>query len=658
MKGRLAVFLVMMALWAAAISARLFQLQVVEHESYRQRALDQQLQVVELAPPRGTIFDARGRQLAVSMAVDSAYVLPHKIVDAKDAAKRIAPILGLTPEATLERLTDRHRWLWLARQLDPPVAQALRDLGIEGLDFVEESKRFYPLDELAGPVLGFVGTDHSGLAGLESAYNQVVSGKLVRRRFLRDALDGGVVAPGFSFIDAEPGADLHLTIDATVQHIVEAELARALETSRARAGVVVLMQPRTGAILAMASLPTFNPNRFADYPQTRWRNAAVEFAFEPGSTFKAITATAALESNLIDPMDIIDCAQGGITLGSLRIRDHKPFGRLTFRDVIARSSNVGIIKVGLRLERSDFFEQIRKFGFGSPTGIDLPGENAGIFRGVEKWSKYEAAYLSIGQGISATPVQLVRAFGALANGGILVRPHVVATVDHGDHRQAPADGEASEAVASAATLRTVTRLLEAVVEDGGGTLAAVPGYRVAGKTGTAQKALPGVGYLPDRHVASFLGFVPSRRPEIVALVMLDDPEGLFYGGEVAAPVFGSIMARVLPYLGVAPSLPEGFDAPPETRASESTPAQEPGALLTRAMRPAAGGVSEQGERLELGAVPDVRGLTAREAIQVLAERGLMPRLHGSGFVETQVPVAGQPLEMAAGEVEIWLGANS
>jgi len=660
-KGRLAVFLVMMALWAVAISARLFQLQVVEHESYRQRALDQQLQVVELAPPRGTIFDARGRQLAVSMAVDSAYVLPHKIADVQDAAKKIALILGLTPEATLERLTDRHRWLWLARQLDPPVAQALRDLEIEGLGFVEESKRFYPLDELAGPVLGFVGTDHSGLAGLESAYNQVVSGKPVRRRFLRDALDGGVVAPGFSFIDAEPGADLHLTIDATVQHIVEAELARALETSRARAGVVVLMQPRTGAILAMASLPTYNPNRFADYPQTRWRNAAVEFAFEPGSTFKAITATAALESNLIDPMDIIDCGQGGITLGSMRIRDHKPFGRLTFRDVIARSSNVGIIKVGLRLERSDFFEQIRKFGFGSPTGIDLPGENAGIFRSVEKWSKYEAAYLSIGQGISATPVQLVRAFGALANGGILVQPHIVASIDHGDRgdlRRAPAHGRASETVASAATLRTVTRLLEAVVEEGGGTLAAVPGYRVAGKTGTAQKALPGVGYLPDRHVASFLGFVPSRRPEIVALVMLDDPEGRFYGGEVAAPVFGSIMARVLPYLGVAPSLPDGFDAQPETRTSTGTPAREPRALLARDMRPAAGGVSEQGERLELGSVPDVRGLTAREAIQVLAETGLMPRLHGSGFVETQVPVAGQPLEMAAGEVEIWLGASS
>jgi cell division protein FtsI/penicillin-binding protein 2 len=647
MTGRLALFLVVMGLWAAAISARLYQLQVVEHESYRLRASEQQHQMVDLAPPRGTIFDARGRQLAVSMAVDSAYVLPRQLADPADASKRIAPILGWSEAAARERLTDSRRWVWLARQLDPPVAKALRDLGVEGLYFMEESKRFYPLDELAGPVLGFVGTDHSGLAGLEAAYNQVVSGRAVRRSFLRDALNGRAVAPGFSFIDAEPGADLHLTIDAAVQHIVEAELASALESTRARSGVVVLMQPQTGAILAMASQPGYNPNRFGDYAPERWRNPAVEFAFEPGSTFKAITAAAALERNLVDPMDVIDCELGAITLGSTRIRDHKPFGQLTFREVIARSSNVGAIKIGMRLDRSDFFDRVHAFGFGTATGIDLPGENPGIVRAVKNWSKYEAAYLSIGQGLSATPVQLVRAFAALANGGYLVDPHIVAAIDQGGRRAAPEHRPRGEAVVGAATLRTVTRLLEAVVEEGGGRQAAVPGYRVAGKTGTAQKALPGVGYLPNRHVASFLGFVPSRRPEIVALVMLDDPQGLYYGGEVAAPVFGAIMARVLPYLGVGPEAEESFDLASAPDLETSAPE-----LVLARSRPAAGAWSSD------GSVPDLRGLTAREAIDALALQGLRPRLHGTGFVETQSPTAGQSMAETAGEVEIWLGASS
>lgn len=646
MNGRLVTFLVLMGLWAGAISARLYQLQVVDHEMYRLRASEQQNQVVELAPPRGTIFDARGRQLAVSMAVDSAYVLSRHVSDPKEASRQIAPILGWSEADVLERLTDSRRWVWLARQLDPPVARELRALDIDGLDFVEESKRFYPLDELAGPVLGFVGTDHSGLAGLEAAYNQVVSGQPVRRHFLRDALDGRVVAPGFSFIDAEPGADLHLTIDATVQHIVETELAEALTETRARSGVVVLMQPQSGAILAMASLPTYNPNRFGDYEAKRWRNPAVENAFEPGSTFKAVTAAAALERNIVDPMDVLDCEQGAIVFGSTRIRDHKPFGLLTFREVIARSSNVGTIKVGMSLDRSDFYQQVRKFGFGSLTGVDLPGENSGIVRSVERWSKYEAAYLSIGQGLSATPLQLVRAFAALANGGRLVTPRLVARIDRGGRAEATPIRLGTEAVVGPATLRTVTRLLEAVVEEGGGARAAVAGYRVAGKTGTAQKAQPGVGYLQDRHVASFLGFVPSRRPEIVALVVLDDPRGLYYGGEVAAPVFGSIMARVLPYLGIAPEEDGALDS----FSDDVLEAVAPAPLFARA---APSGVGESTSE-----VPELRGLTAREAIDRLAVHGLRPRLHGSGFVETQVPLAGRPLAEAGGEVEIWLGASS
>ncbi|MFQ5526566.1 MAG: penicillin-binding protein [Thermoanaerobaculia bacterium] len=642
MNGRLVLFVLAMALWAVAISARLVQLQVIEHEGYLRRALDQQQKTVELAPPRGTIFDSHGRKLALSVAVDSAFVLPREVADPDAAAKRIGEVLGLAPAEVLERLTAERRWVWLARQLDPPVAEALRALEIHGLDFVSESKRFYPLEHLAGPVLGFVGTDHSGLAGLEATYDRVVSGEPVRRQLLRDALDGRVVAPGFSFMDAKPGADLHLTIDATVQFIVEDELAQALERTGAKAGTAVVMRPGTGAILAMASLPAFDPNRFGEYDERRWRNAVVESAYEPGSTFKAVVATAALDRDLVDPMDVIDCEDGGITLGSLRIRDHKPFGLLTFRDVIARSSNVGVIKTGLRLERSELFDATRDFGFGVRTGVDLPGESAGILRPVERWSRYEAAYLSIGQGVSVTPLQMVRAFAALANGGYLVEPHLVRAIDPDGHGGVPKQIAPGDPIATSATLRSMTRLLEAVVEVGGGKAAAVPGYRVAGKTGTAQKPGKG-GYLEKRHIASFAGFVPSRQPEVVALVTLDEPKGKYYGGEVAAPVFGAIMAKVLPYLGVAPASLE------ERRVQSPRPA---GALRARAVE------FDSRARGEAGAIPDLSGLTAREAIRLLAERGLSPRLHGSGFVHKQAPAPGLPVEQAQGEVEIWLGTRS
>lgn len=641
MKNRLWIFLALMVLWAAAISARLYQVQVADHESYLERATEQQQRVVELVPPRGTIFDAQGRKLAVSVAVDSAYVRPHEIEDVGKVATLLAPVLDLRKSDLTERLSSNRRWLWLKRQLDPPVALEVRELGIEGVGFVRENKRFYPLEGSAGPVLGFVGTDHTGLAGIEAAYDKLVSGTPVRKRLLKDALDGRVVEPGFSFVDAEPGSDLHLTIDSTIQFIVEDELTKALRKSKSKQGVAVLMDPATGAILAMASAPTFDPNRFSDYPPERWSNLAIQFAYEPGSTFKAVTAVAALERNLIDPMDVIYCEEGSITLERTRIRDHKSFGDLTFREVITKSSNVGAIKTGLLVDRRDFYGSTRSFGFGVRTGIDLPGESEGILRPVERWSRHEPAYLSIGQGLSVTPLQLVRAFAALANGGHLVEPHVVAATEHAGRLESIEPEAVAQPIASAATLRTMSRLLEGVVEDGTGTAAAVDGYRVAGKTGTAQKALPGQGYSPDRHIASFVGFAPSRQPAVVGVVVLDEPRGHYHGGEVAAPVFAAILARVLPYLGAVPS-GSGSTSSDAGLIAEVT---GQGALTARP-------VAARDSGLEV--VPDLQGLTARQAIKSLAERGLQPRLHGSGFVSAQKPPAGLSVESADGVVHLWL----
>ncbi len=638
MKSRLWIFLALMALWAGAISARLYRVQVVDHARYLDKASEQQQRVVELVPPRGTLFDARGRTLAVSVAVDSVYVLPHEVLDPAGAAAELARLLAASESEIFERLTSEKRWLWLERQLDPPVAGAVRALELEGIGFVRESKRFYPLQETAGAVLGFVGTDHTGLAGLEAAYNELVSGRSVDRRLVKDARDGRVVAPGYSFIDAEPGADLHLTLDATVQHVVEEELAAAVSASSAKQGVAILMNPADGAILAMASEPAFDPNRFSEYDAERWQNLAIQFAYEPGSTFKAVTAAAALDRNLIDPMDVIDCEHGSITLGRTVIRDHKPFGDLTLRDVIAASSNVGAIKTGLLVEREDFFATTRDFGFGQRTNVDLPGESAGILRPVERWARNEAAYLSIGQGLSVTPMQLVTAFAALANGGYRVRPHLVSALGRGGRLERLDRPIATEPVAHPATLRSLLRMLEAVVDEGTGRAAAVDGYRVAGKTGTAQKAVPGEGYSATAHIASFAGFAPSREPVVVGVVILDEPVGRYHGGEVAAPVFGRVVERALPYLAVPPA--------PGSRLA-AAPGERPVLPAREARR-----------ELPIDAIPDLQGLTAREAIRVLAKRGITPSINGSGFVSAQSPPAGLPLDAAQGTVEIWLGDRS
>ncbi|MDH3743729.1 MAG: penicillin-binding protein 2 [Acidobacteriota bacterium] len=555
MKHRLVLFLAVLVLWGGAISARLYKVQVLEHGRYADRAEDQQHRIVEVHPPRGTIFDARGRILAVSVAVDSACVFPHELNRHKDPEgilRQIAERAGVDPEALSKRVARNSNFAWVRRLLEPEQAQALRDLGIDGLGFVEESKRYYPLAEIAGQVLGFVGTDHTGLAGIEAQYEQAISGTPVNRTVIRDGLKRRVHAPGLSLSDADPGADLHLTIDSSIQYIVERELAKAVDLHQAKSGTAVVLDPKTGAVLAMASQPTFDPNRFGEFERELWRNPAIQDAYEPGSTFKLVTFAAALDRDLIDPVDVVDCEMGLIDLGRVEIRDHKEFGELTFRDVFAFSSNVGSIKAGLLVGRQGLFDQTLAFGFGSGTGVDLPGEAGGLLRSAESWWPNQEAYVSIGQGLSVTPLQVAAAFAAIANDGELVKPYLMA--EQGirlERRALHPKPSVVRRVASTSTVRTLVRLLEAVVEEGTGQLAAIPGYVVAGKTGTAQKAGDG-GYAADKHVASFAGFVPSRDPVLAAVVVIDEPRGRFHGGEVAAPVFSAIARQSLVYLGSAP----------------------------------------------------------------------------------------------------------
>jgi cell division protein FtsI (penicillin-binding protein 3) len=548
----------LLAVWVLLIAARLYHLQVARYEHYVVKAERQQQRVVTLDPPRGTIYDAHGRELAVSVQVDSAYAVPPEIRDPAAAARALAGVVpGLNAARLARQLGGDREFVWVARKLDLPVAAKVRELKLPGIYFLPESKRYYPMRSLAAQVLGYVGTDNHGLAGLELVYDKEVAGKQGVRTVLRDAKRGTVISPDLSFAEPEPGHDLYLTLDATVQHIVERELARAVEERGAKRGSAIFLDPRTGGVLAMASYPTFDPNDFGSYRETEWRNRAIMDVYEPGSTFKIVTAAAALDSGLVKSGDMFDCEMGGITLYGIRIRDHKSYGLLSFADVIAKSSNVGVIKAALRLGDQRLYHTIREFGFGRLTGIDLPGESGGILHPVEHWGPLAKAYIAFGQGISVTPLQLAVATAAVANDGTLLKPHVVAAVSRGEMRgemrvpRYPEPPVAGHPI-SASTAAELTRLLEGVVTAGTGKSAAIAGYRVAGKTGTAQIPVRG-GYLRGGYLPSFVGYAPAGRAALVGVVAVAEPQGgEYYGGQVAAPVFGSIARQVLLYLGVHP----------------------------------------------------------------------------------------------------------
>ncbi len=552
MKSRLILVVVVLAAWAGLVTARLYQLQVVEHDRYSEIAEGQQQDELKLEPPRGTIFDARGRELAVSVTVDSAYVDPTRVDQPDRLLSQLQSVAEIDSAAAERAIHRSGRFAWVGRKLAPEVSAELRELETDDLHFLQESRRCYPMGRLAGPVLGFVGLDPHGLEGLEARFESRLAGYAVERTVLRDAQRRTVMMPAMSFSEAEPGLDLHLTIDATIQHIVERELRAAVERHRAKSGSVVVLDPWSGAVLAMASAPDFDPNEFGTSTRDERRNRAVTDAYEPGSTFKVITVAAALEANLVAPTDVFDCEHGSVIVEGKRIRDHKPFGDLTLQEVLALSSNVGTIKVGQMVGDQALYDQIRAFRLGEPTGIDLPGESDGIVNPLATWGKRGGAYISFGQGISMTALQLAGVFGAIANGGSLYQPYVVAGFGRDGAIESPVErpvllGKPIDP----ATALTLERMLETVVEDGTATAAGVPGYRVAGKTGTAQIAAEG-GYSPDRFIASFAGFAPARDPALVAVVRIDEPRGAYHGGDVAAPVFGAIAEQVLFYLGVPP----------------------------------------------------------------------------------------------------------
>ena len=620
--------------------ARLGYLQVVKHDEYLRLAESQHAKSIALRPKRGPILDRNGQVLAVSSAAETLYALPARVDDAGRLAKRLAPVLGEPAADIVKRLDTSKRFVFVKRRLPPAVAQAVRELHEPALGFLEESLRLYPNRELAAQVVGFEGGEGKGLGGIEQAWDAHLAGQEGRALVERDALGREVTGAPVILKPSRPGQGVVLTLDATLQYIAEKEVDAAWRRTRSRAAMAVAMDPRTGEILALAIRPTFNPNAFATASDDERRNRAVTDPFEPGSTFKVILAAAALEEGVVRPTDRLYGENGAITVASATIHDWKKYGWLTFSEVLQNSSNVGSIKVGLALGKDRYYKYIAGFGFGTATGVGLPGESRGQLRGPERWSGLSLATMSIGQEISVTAVQMVSAFAAVANGGRLMQPQIVRAVVDGTGREMQGfEPKAIRQVISPETARTLTGIMTKVVSDGTGHNAAIVGFEVAGKTGTAQKMDPATRrYSRAPGVLSFVGFVPAEDPRLAMIVLLDEPKNEKWGSEAAAPMFSAIGAEALRYLHAPPK----DTAPVQIVREQGEPQPE-----ARRAIPIMGA-----ERSEAGvsavddgpsAMPAVTGLSLRQAMQTLAPLDVRLEVAGRGVVSAQTPAAGAPL---------------
>ncbi len=617
------------------IMLRSYQLQILEKERCTELLNKQYRKYVTLPPKRGTIFDREKRELAVSLDVDSVYVRPAEVKDAKETAKKLAPILKCSYQFVLGKITSDRPFVWLMRRISPAQAQAIQSLHLEGIGFSEESRRFYPNRELASNCLGFTGIDPKGLEGIELSYDRYLNGKPGAILLSRDARGRNIYLTSIRQEDATKGYNLQLTIDQTIQHVTEKALEEGIKKCRAQAGTVIVMAPRTGEILALAVRPTYNPNSFWDYQPHQWRNRAVTDSFEPGSTFKAFLASSALEEKTTRPQDVYFCENGAYPFGGRIIHDVHKYGSLTMEEVIKYSSNIGACKIAQTLGEQKFYSYIRKFGFGSKTHIDLPGENSGMLAPPEQWSRIALGTIAFGQGVSTSPIQLITAMSAIANDGMMMKPHLVKTIfdDQGTIIK-EIRPESAGRVISPETARQVASILKSAVEEGGtGTQAFIDGYAVAGKTGTAQKVdRETKRYSAHKMTSSFMGFFPAEKPQVAILVVIDEPEGVKYGGVVAAPVFKEIANTLISYLNIAPVT------------GRLALVKSPAPAATVGNRAFINPVSYQEVSLSGGvmedAIPDFTGMSMKDALALADKCDITVELSGSGMAIDQSPPPG------------------
>lgn len=560
-KSRLALVSLVLSAAGLVLVGRLVHLQIIQHDRLAAQSDKQYLRTVEITSGRGNIYDRNRNQLATNIRVESVYADPKSVAEKTATARILARVLKLNPQAVLKKLKSNRHFVWIKRKSELNAVEKLKQLDLVGVGFIAETKRYYPKRKLAASTLGFVGLDNQGLAGIEHYHHAVLKGRVQRTVLEKDAR-GRFLWTTANAQDLNPGKqDVVLALDEVIQFIAERELNRQVKEYRAKSGLAIVMDPFSGAVYAMASAPEFNPNNYAAYPPHIWRNDAVASAFEPGSIFKPIVAAASLEEGLAGPDDIFFCENGSYQIGKSRISEasNHQFGWLTLRNIIAKSSNIGAIKIAQRLGNRRFYDYIRKFGFGRRLGVDLPGEASGTLRSIRQWSGLSLASISFGHEISVTPIQMVSAIAAIANGGVLIRPRLTQAILKNGVLDRTFEPEALQTVLSEETSRQMINILKSVVKTGTGAKAAIPGFEVAGKTGTAQKIDPKTQtYSKTKYLASFVGFVPADAPRLVILVMIDEPQKTYWGGEVAAPVFQKIARKTLRYLHIPSSLDRVF----------------------------------------------------------------------------------------------------
>ena len=630
------------ALCFGVLASRAVSFHLKNNDELEKVALRQYRTAVRASSMRGKILDAAGRDMATDITAESLFANPQEIKNSVETAVKLSELLGVERKRLLDRLSTKRKFVWIKRRSTPEEAKAAIDLGIEGIYTMKESRRSYPNGTIGASVLGAVGFESEPLGGLELYYNDVLSTHSKSQDVKRDARGHLYLSPTGSD-DTMERRNIKLTIDKTLQYIADKELGRGVTASRAKSGEAVVVDVETGAILAMANVPTFDPNEYSNYPLEHWRNSAIIESHEPGSTFKVIVISSALDTGVVTVDELIDCEGGRIKIGKDEISDSHPHHKLTVADIVKFSSNIGAYKVIQRLGKKNVYDSIRAFGFDSKTGIDLPGEAAGILSEPGRWSPVQFATIAFGHGIAATSLQMTMAFAAIANGGRLMKPYVVQSIMKKDGGViSETEPEMVARTITTETARLVTGLLERVVEEEGtGTLAASIDYRIAGKTGTAQKVDYRTGsYAKGRYFASFVGFAPAENPRVAVFVGIDEPKGEYYGGQVAAPVFRRIVEKTLRYLKVPASMGRESrrivaQQMPAAPASDDVPIVVSGDVKGQY-------VVRQDDQSWM--LPDFRGMTMRGVFAASGDADIDWSFRGSGIAVKQWPDAGSVLK--------------
>jgi len=639
MKFRIATLLAFFLVLFIALASRAFQLQILSGKELKALAEKQHTQTLLLQPERGIIFDRNGEKMAATIMTDSVCADPSKIDNPGEVAGRLAVILETDKTVLQKKLSGTKNFCWLARRIAPEQANLVQELDVDGIFIIKEPKRYYPSGELAGHLIGFVGMDATGLEGLELRYDRYLKGAPEKLIWTRDA-KGKRLYPRVERPETvqKENYNLILTIDNRIQHLVESHLKAAVKDKGAKGGFAIVMDPRTGEILALANELGFDPNHFSTADSATGKNRAITDCFDPGSTFKPFLAAAALEEGAVKETDLFNCEDGHYAIADRVFHEaqRKRYGALSVHDILKYSSNIGAIKISEKLGKEKFYQYIRKFGFGAKTGIDLPGEVSGLLRPVEKWTRVDAATVAFGQGISVTAIQLITALSSVANQGVLMKPFIVrGLMDRKGNLVQAYHPTVVRRVISPETAKRLTAILTDVVgmEDGTGKRAGIVNVAVAGKTGTSQKFdFARRVYSTERVKTSFIGFFPAEDPQIAILVSLDEPQRDRWGGVAAAPVFKNIGEQLLTCFKTNI---RGNPAPEE----EMPLSDDMKVRLASAPAPL---MDRTGVETDDTVVPNFRGMTIREVLKKSKKKGIEVRVVGSGWATAQQPAAGVP----------------